>query len=258
MMGTVHRSAGASALVFVLSVAAACGEEGTGPTPSLCDDEAAVALTGGGCLVVSGDPAIDPIRAELESWVVEVVGRVSRELDVSGVEIHVGGPGNRIVPGGFGVGGFATAEQVLFEVDPSAAIRPEGLRAWVEQVMAHELHHVARLRTDAGREKTVAALVVLEGMADHYALAFGAGVTPTWSTALQGADLEHWTDRVLDEHPQPDYSVHAWMFGTTPEIPMWTGYSVGFEIVGRFLERTGATAAAGVGVGADAVVAAAR
>ena len=239
----------------LMGAMAACGTSPT--TPSIaCDTAHDSPLADGGCLTILDDAALLPLRDSVRAWITPVVARAATELDVSGVRIRVSGPGPRVIAG-FGVGGFASPERVEMEIDPNDAGRPEGLRAWVEQITAHELHHVARLRA-VGYPRTVAGLAAFEGLADRYAIDFGARTVPPWSAALEGAELAHWRNRVVAEHPQHDFSAPEWLFGTTPEIPHWTGYAVGYAIAGDYLQVTGSTAARSTGASDDDIVDAVR
>jgi uncharacterized protein YjaZ len=91
-------------------------------------------------------------------------------------------------------------------------------------------------------------------MADHFSTAFGGAHVPPWASALTGPDLAPWVDQVLDEHPRQSYSVEAWMFGTTPEIPRWTGYSAGYAIAGEYLALTGRAPGPAAGDRADDII----
>lgn len=60
-------------------------------------------------------------------------------------------------------------------------------------------------------------------------------------------ELDRWLPRVLAHRTGP-YDHGTWFYGTGPEIPRWTGYTVGFELVRLYLaENTGARASGLVG-----------
>lgn len=225
----------------------------TGPAPgAVCLGTEAVALPGGSCIVVAPSLAAHADGASVVSWVTGAFPDIRAALDLSEVEIRLAGAGQLVIPE-VGVGGYATDRTVDLHIDLNAGFDLEFRRDWIEQLLAHELHHVARLRA-VGNPRSVGALVAFEGLADRFAIDFGGRSVAPWSSALSGTELMAWVDRILDEHPRQDYSVDAWMFGTTPEIPRWTGYSAGYAIAGAYLELEQRSAAAAAGDDADDII----
>jgi hypothetical protein len=202
--------------------------------------------------VVSADVEGHARGAEVTEWITEAAPAIFAALSITEVEVRLGGAGPRVIPE-VGSGGYATAQTVELQVDLDSD-HPVGFqREWVQQLLAHEAHHVARLRA-LGNPRSVAALVTFEGMADHFAEDFGGRRVSPWSSALAASELETWVDRIVAEHPQRDYDVYAWLFGTTPEIPRWTGYSAGYAITGEYLALTGRSATTAVGDDADQII----
>ena len=138
------------------------------------------------------------------------------------------------------VGGFApTIDRVDIAVDP--AIADEDLRTYLPYLVAHELHHVAR-RRGPGYGRTLRDAIVTEGLADHFALELLGGSPPPWSVALTRADLTALTALAAKDNSGSGYDHQGWFFGRPPQIPRWTGYAIGFEVVGDFIERNQMTA----------------
>ena len=95
--------------------------------------------------------------------------------------------------------------------------------------------HVARQRA-IGFPDNLLSQMVHEGLADHFSLELTGHGPAIWAVALAGDSLDAWVERaraVWLAPPSPDRN--AWFFGTTPDIPRWAGYAIGFKLVGDYL-----------------------
>jgi hypothetical protein len=166
------------------------------------------------------------------------------------VEIEVKVGGDLVIPE-IGYGGVVRdRDAVTIEVE-----RPlrEGAETWVPALVAHELHHVSRLRTQpiAG---TLADALVSEGLADHFAEeAFPATPPKAWNEALSAADEQAlWRRARPILHRKDGYDHGAWFFGRG-DLLRYAGYRLGYGIVGAYLAG-GHTAADAAGVDAADVI----
>lgn len=247
---------GRCVLPLVVVLVGGCAST-TGPEwAPVCVDPGAISLSGGSCVIVSASASADPRGAEVAGWVSAAFDGSASALGLTGLEVRLSGIGPLVIPE-VGAGGYATDRTVQLQVDFDTEFDPSYHREWVEQILAHELHHVARLRA-VGNPRTLGALVAFEGMADRFAMDFGGQRVAPWSSAMAEPELTPWIERILDEHPLQDYSAEAWMFGTTSDIPRWTGYTAGFAIVGEYLALTGQSAVAAAGDDADEIIALVR
>lgn len=131
----------------------------------------------------------------------------------------------------------------------------QGSELWLRALVAHELHHAARL----GHRRLYGSLLeafVTEGLADRFSReVFPEVPVPPWSDALSAAQAaELWRRAKAVPEGEP-YERDAWLFGGS-ELPRWTGYTLGYRIVGAYLERAGRTAAEAFDVDAETVIAA--
>ena len=102
--------------------------------------------------------------------------------------------------------------------------------------VAHEVHHCLRMR-GPGYGRKLGEALVSEGLAGHFVkLLFGNPPEP-WECALNADDLRahHPPPAVLDA---TDYDHAVWFFGTGGHRPRWTGYTLGYAIVGTWLDAT--------------------
>lgn len=77
-----------------------------------------------------------------------------------------------------GIGGRAWDSHTVFSSVDAAHVRVEGaIRFELSRLLAHELHHVARLRT-VGYGRTLGEATISEGLADRFAVEAFAGEPP--------------------------------------------------------------------------------
>lgn len=65
---------------------------------------------------------------------------------------------------------------------------------------------------------------------------------PIWATAVQGEALSEALVQAEGSWTTRPYDHAAWFFGAGGALPRWAGYSMGFELVGRYLEADPARA----------------
>ncbi|MDE0387638.1 MAG: DUF2268 domain-containing putative Zn-dependent protease [Rhodospirillales bacterium] len=103
--------------------------------------------------------------------------------------------------------------------------------------LAHEMHHVARLRSGI-ETYTLGARFVSEGLAQCFEEEVGAP-TPFYALALDGESLKRMAARARPLLSATDYDHDAWMFGRKgdPEWPRHAGYSLGYALVSAWLAK---------------------
>jgi hypothetical protein len=218
------------ALGLALATVACSGP--TAPTDMLPGGETIV-LANGSALVLRDTGELDPWRGAIEQGVRQALALASPLIPVSRVRIEVSAGLAGVIPE-LGFGGRADPETVRLVFQPSSLL-DDTIGTDLMPLVAHELHHVARLRSVGFPENLLAAMV-LEGLADRFSVEVAGVDPPLWSSALSAAEIEIWLARAREIWLSGSYDFDAWFFGTTSEIPRWTGYTLGFEIVGRYLE----------------------
>ncbi len=202
--------------------------------PPLCPDPVAIALAGGSCLYFEDDGQLNAweplIRSIVEQTTADVYGLLPRATRLT-IRVEAGTGG--VIPG-YGFGGFAVLDEVVLILNPNFAGLEASLQAHLSSTLAHELHHALRYRSQ-GFAPDLFSFLLNEGMADHFSIELNGGDPPPWSTALQGEELEDWMEEAMTVWFEPPYDYEDWLFGTN-EIPQWTGYAIGFELVRRYLE----------------------
>ncbi len=102
--------------------------------------------------------------------------------------------------------------------------------------VAHEVHHCLRIR-GPGYGRTLGEALVSEGLAGHFVKLLFDNPPEPWECALS-------TDELDTCRPTPaaleatGYDHAAWFFGAGGQRPRWTGYTLGYAVVGQWLDAT--------------------
>lgn len=137
-----------------------------------------------------------------------------------------------------GIGGRAPDGHTVFvSLDPDHEKFDVAVDRELAATLAHELHHVARYQVGVlGR--TLFDALVTEGLADHFAIEVTGAQAPPWAVALTPEQIDAMAARAREEYGQGHYNHQAWFFGSDElGIPRWAGYSLGFQLVGDYLDR---------------------
>ena len=120
--------------------------------------------------------------------------------------------------------------------------------------LAHEMHHVARLRSGV-EAYTLGARFVSEGLAQCFEVEVGAP-TPFYARALDDETLARMAQRARPLLSADDYAHDDWMFGRKgdPDWPRHAGYALGYALVSAWLETTALSAGEAAGVPATDVI----
>jgi uncharacterized protein YjaZ len=136
-------------------------------------------------------------------------------------------------------------------------------------LLAHELHHLVRLRAFPwGPHTSVADYIIIEGAAEAFAASlFGVDTVGYYVTEFDPAEIEtarrllsQGLDRtgfdVIRSYIFGDALAERSGFAPLGGMPTYGGYAVGYHVVQAFLERTGQTIEAATFVPAREIVAA--
>jgi uncharacterized protein YjaZ len=185
-------------------------------------------------------------RALITELVHEAVDITNGALRVGSVSFTVGVDRHLIIPG-WGIGG-ATAgpDQVRLVVDPALPGLAQVLESRLPPLVGHELHHVVRWR-GVGSPQTLLELMVTEGLADHFSVERFGTPPPPWADALSEAQVTALMARAMAELDSTTFDRQAWFFGLgVTDLPRWTGYTLGYRLVGDYLARHPGASAAGL------------
>lgn len=239
------------ALVPVLTAALviACGSS---TEPVVCS-QPTTAFADEVCLDFSDAGGLIDHRSIIEAEVGRTLELARPLIGVSDLRIRIVDDRSGVIPE-IGMGGFNPNEsEVLLFGDASRSDIATVLREELMAQLAHEMHHAMRRRA-VGYGSTLLEAAVSEGLADHFSLEVAPGPPPIWASALDEPALARWTGEVL-ARSTGSYDHARWFHGTDPEVPRWTGYAVGFALVGEKVDsEVGSLASSLVGEPASSFV----
>lgn len=168
------------------------------------------------------------------------VAEIRDHLEIDDVDVVLQHNPSATIPE-VGVSGYApTANLVQISLDPDNRNFESNLEEKMIATLAHEFHHCMRWR-GTGYGKLLGEALVTEGLARDFETIFRSNrKLPTYHRVLSLQQLEHLLSIVKLERTKP-YNHSEWFFQGSPvqAIPPFAGYTVGYEIVRRYLEKKG-------------------
>lgn len=178
----------------------------------------------------------DDYKILIEHEVLKALGIINSKLEITNVEIILKVDPMQAPPG-IGLGGCCQGTDVIYlSFNPNEENFVELIKKNIIRTLAHESHHLNRHR-ESGPEVTLFEHMVSEGLADHFEIEITGEQPQPWSIALSEEDLKKYIN-LAKSHFQTEFNPNnhsKWFFGTTEEIPLFSGYSIGFEIIKKYL-----------------------
>ncbi len=175
-------------------------------------------------------------KDEIELVTKETVALVNSKMSTENITIRVRTAPSRTIPE-IGIGGFNPNEnEVIMSLDPNFSNFSQSIAIEFGPLLAHEIHHAKRRRS-VGYGNTLLEAIITEGLADSFSVELFGIDPPLWSNALSESELELWLNNAQDSWNNSNYNHAAWFFGSTPNIPRWAGYSIGFKLVQDYLAK---------------------
>ena len=182
-----------------------------------------------------GTESIADHEPTIRTLIQDTVDQASRALNVDHLQFTVSANASRSIPG-WGLGGYTLGPtEIDIVIDPAFPGLGSILASRLPTVVAHEVHHTVRWRSP-GPYGTLLDAFVFEGMADHFVVQLLGAEIPPWSEVLSQEDIDRYLRQAEPELDNAGFDFNAWFFGTR-ELPRWTGYSLGYFLVGEYLAR---------------------
>lgn len=157
---------------------------------------------------------------------------------------------------GYGHGATTYSKtRIVMRLDPNFPKRYELLHTGIPREVSHELHHAARWQA-VGYGNSLSRALVSEGLAEHFETEMWGGEPSPWANALSDRQLQTYVQKAILEIRTNDtgYDHDRWFYGKG-DLPMWTGYSVGYHIISEYLKyHPGESAASLVATPANVIL----
>ncbi|MBP6926363.1 MAG: hypothetical protein KBB70_01550 [Candidatus Pacebacteria bacterium] len=130
-----------------------------------------------------------------------------------------------------GVNGFAPYENTIHLFIDIRKFTFESLR----ETVAHELNHATFFHFNH-EEQTLLDTMIFEGFAEHFREAVVGGKISAWAGALSEKKAKDLFTKLKPTLLSKDFSLYREVFLLGKKYPRWTGYSIGYRIVGLYLK----------------------
>ena len=167
----------------------------------------------------------------LNTCLTETYAKASMLMNIPSLDIIVKA-GTQVIPEKGHLGYSPEPGIVYITVDPKNLSFCSNHNNSLERMFAHELHHAARW-AGPGYGFTLGEAIVSEGLAGHFTLELFGGEPEPWES-LNEVEVQSHILRTRKDWDRTDYDHNAWFYGTS-NLPRWLGYTVGFNLVTRFL-----------------------
>lgn len=187
--------------------------------------------------ILNGSGTLTQYLGVIETSFIEALEQIRKKINISNIDIVVyDNPDHAIKE--IGIGGCAPTPNLIFvSLDPKFPNLAKSIENELKRTLAHELHHCMRQRS-VGYGDTLLEALVTEGLADHFNLEVYKGRPHPWDTNLSDEQIKNYLEKAKTKFNDKNYDHNSWFFGSKEEnIPRWTGYTLGFTIVKKYLEK---------------------
>jgi hypothetical protein len=134
-----------------------------------------------------------------------------------------------------GIGGFTPWKHtILLTLHPEAKRWKKVLRT----TLAHEFNHAIRLRYFPSRpNNTLLEAIIFEGLADNFSHQLVGGNPNPWAIALSPQQCKEIFPKIKKLLNSKSKKLYYSVFFQDKKYPLWTGYSLGYQIVKQFLKN---------------------
>jgi hypothetical protein len=192
---------------------------------------------------LEAEGSLEPWRSEITTQIAAAEKAVASLIDPPHIDVLVAYRNKIGVISELGIGAFAQFPSLFsMSCDPTNENFETSLsNQAVLRLTIHEVHHCLRM-AEPGMGRTLGEAIVNEGMAGQFVSHLIGTPPELWEKAVDSFEIiNHMPD--AKTLASTDYDHAEWFYGTG-ELPRWVGYSLGYEIVGRWIKQCNPTSAA--------------
>ncbi len=178
------------------------------------------------------DNYIDKITKNSE----EAIWNVVSKIPISKIDILIYNNKYKVIKE-IGIGGYTgyIGNKIDISINMSYKDLKTSINNELKRTIAHEMHHAMRMQT-IGYGETLLDGIISEGLADHFdEEIYGKRIPGIWTAALSSEDIHLYLKKAKSMFNSTEYNHAEWFFGTD-KIPKWTGYSLGYYIIDKYLK----------------------
>ncbi|MBF2073006.1 MAG: hypothetical protein IGS50_04480 [Synechococcales cyanobacterium C42_A2020_086] len=186
--------------------------------------------------ILNAHDKFTPYQEQIKNAFALSVQRVTELFPISNVDVVFYLDSELVIPE-FGIGGYSpSGDRIMIAADPDNVNFTASLKNEFLTTLGHELHHCSRWRT-VGYGNTLLEALVSEGLACHFETELRPSIIPFYANALKAEEIPDFFAKAVPSLSDPNYSHGEWFFGQNDEIPLHTGYTLGFELVSRYMRQ---------------------
>lgn len=187
--------------------------------------------------ILNSSGSLTPFTEDIKRIFDQSIKKIASKIPISDVDVVVYDNPDSAIPE-IGIGGYALNKHMIWiSIDPSFPNLAQSIEKELGRTLAHELHHALRWKSP-GYGKTLFEALITEGLADHFDMEVSNAQPHIWDTVLSNEYIQKYLDLAKKEFNKKNYNHSDWFFGSKERnIPKWTGYSLGFYLVGEYLKK---------------------
>ncbi len=187
--------------------------------------------------ILNSSGSLTPFTRDIKRIFDQSIKQITSKIPISDVDVVIYDNPNFAIPE-IGIGGYAQNEHIVWiYIDPAFSNLAQSIEKELGRTLAHEFHHALRWK-GPGYGKTLFEALITEGLADHFDIEVNKAKPHFWDTVLSNKFIQKYLELAKTEFNNKDYKHSDWFFGSKErDIPKGTGYSLGFYLVGEYLEK---------------------
>ncbi len=172
---------------------------------------------------------------ELETIMGDAVEQTGKHIPLHPIDIVVYDNPAHAIPGFAHGARTHNPYTIRISLDPLFLDFIKAVRKELPRSVSHELHHAVRWKA-VGYGRTLMEVLVTEGLATCFEVELWGGKPSPWATAIKGKTFEKLWQKATQEFKNTSYNHNRWFFGSD-DLPRWAGYTLGHDLVRRYLAK---------------------